>query len=187
MWTWCTIIHLKPSRVLHVSWAAKPGGLRHLCAFFHQQPTHFKTLHILYFIIYSGSEPGWISGHAGDLIANNQVTSPLIKWCSKDLSFCLFGRVCTLRPSVVTVDKILMAVICNNLCSPFVTLWVCLLFFFPHFVSAPIFTQEELCRCKMTQWSFVWLLMLRKALSDSVFKDILSADSYVNIWTMCEV
>jgi len=33
--------------------------------------------------------------HPGDLIANNHTTSPIIKWCTKDLSFRLSGSLCT--------------------------------------------------------------------------------------------
>ena len=64
----------------------------------------------------------FLPAHPGDLIANSPPPSPLIKRCTKDLSFRPFWEVvCTPRPSVsvITPDETLTLVIGDNLRSPF--------------------------------------------------------------------
>lgn len=79
----------------------------------------------------------FLPARPGDLIANDQVTSPLINWCTKHLHHPWWNiDGCYLRQSLFPF------------CPP-VTVSV----FVASFLSAPSFTQEELCRCKMTQWS----------------------------------
>lgn len=70
-----------------------------------------------------------------ELIANNQVTSPLIKWCS---SFCLFQSV-HLHPQLLSslLDEILMLVISDNLWSPFFFCLSQCLFVWPAFWTNP--------------------------------------------------
>lgn len=86
----------------------------------------------------------------------------LIKWCTKDLSLCLVGRLSTLRPSaaVITLDEKLTSYLPLSLILLLSPCFCGLLFEHPQFHSGRAVQMQD------DPVISVWLLMLRKAFSD---------------------
>lgn len=161
LWSWTS----------HASWEERAGEPRHTfplsLLIWHEHLNSFKN--VLHPVFQSqcgcitARMSNWsaslifFSAHPVGPIANNQVISPLIKWCTEDLSFRLLwgGGSAHLDPQFLSSPlmrywRLLSATISAPLLSP----CHCACFFFvAYFLSAPSFTQEELCRCAMTQWS----------------------------------
>lgn len=177
-----------------------------LCSFDINISTHLKTCYILYFSICSESQWGCIteqmsnwsasliffSAHPVDPIANNQVTSPLIKWCTKDLSFrLLWGSLHTSTLSFChhpwwNIDGCYL----QRSLLPFCLLvTVPVLFLCGLFSECPQLHSGRALQMHDDPVISVWLLMLRKAFSTklSFQGDFFQTFSCVSIWTVFEV
>lgn len=181
LWSW----------TLHASWEEKPGELRHTfplsLLIWHQHLNSFKNVlhpvfqYLLWVTVRLTSlsrclieVSNWsaslifFSAHPVDPIANNQVTSPLIKWCTKDLSFrLLWGSLHTSTLSFCqhpwwNIDGCYL----QRSLLPFCLLvTVPVLFLCGLFSECPQLHSGRALQMHDDPVISVWLLMLRKAFS----------------------
>lgn len=94
----------------------------------------------------------FLHAHPGYLIAKDQAAHSYQMMHTRHFLMSFWEIAHTPRPSApaITLDEILALVMSDNFpfCLP-ITMPV----FAACFLSVPSFTQEELCRCEMTQWS----------------------------------
>lgn len=117
--------------------------------------------------------------HPGDLIANNQVTSPLIKWCTKGLSFCLCGRLSVhldpllLSSTLMNYRRLLSVTISVPLLS---ACHIALPVFVACFSDWPQLHSGRSMQMQDDPVISVWLLMLRKTFSNKVLFQFSSSE-----------
>lgn len=171
LWSWTS----------HASWEERAGEPRHTfplsLLIWHEHLNSFKN--VLHPVFQSqcgcitARMSNWsaslifFSAHPVGPIANNQVISPLIKWCTEDLSFRLLWGSAHLDPQFLSSPlmrywRLLSATISAPLLSP----CHCACFFFCGlFSECPQLHSGRALQMRDDPVISVWLLMLRNAFS----------------------